>query len=261
MSLTSIAAPSVTISIDLEPPEGETPPREADEAVVRALVDQLGEAGIAATWFAAEPATSTALHQALDANCGHEAAIAMVGNWSGHENGRSRFATEFLRRKRAAERANIAVTALTTSEGTPPESFELLVRHGISAIRTVGSKTARRNTRSEFPGTTRLRFGLWQIDEVSQVASGGFLNGHFAARRICRTVDAAIADRSILHLAINSSRIAGQRRTTLDGFSKILKHIANRRNDGLHAGSLAEIIAQLAAPKLAQRAQSVLRAA
>lgn len=169
--------PSVTISIDLEPPEGETPPREADEAVVRALVDQLGEAGIAATWFAAEPATSTALHQALDANCGHEAAIAMVGNWSGHENGRSRFATEFLRRKRAAERANIAVTALTTSEGTPPESFELLVRHGISAIRTVGSKTARRNTRSEFPGTTRLRFGLWQIDEVSQVASGAFSTG------------------------------------------------------------------------------------
>ncbi len=228
---------------------------------MRALVDQLGDAGIAATWFAAEPAISTALHQALDANCGHEAAIAMMGDWSGHESGRSRFATEFLRRKRAAERANIGITALGAPEGVPPEGLELLVRHGISAIRSNELNTARRPARSELPGMTRLRFGLWQISDVSQVSARGWLAGQFAARRIYRAVDAALADRSVLHLAINASRIGAQRRTALDGFSKILKHIANRRNDGLHAGSLAEIVARLAAPKAARPAQSVLRAA
>jgi hypothetical protein len=259
MSLFVAPGPLLSVSVDLGSQQrgAEVRSHDALEPVVQSLVELLGEARIPATWFAAKPATSAAVHQALNAGCNHEAAIVLAGDWSGHESGRSRFAAEFLRRKRAAEAAGIAVTTLAAQQGVPVENLELLVRHGISAIRidqAVKLRTADQRI-------SRLRYGLWQIAEVVPVISGGWFGGHFAVRRICRTIDATIAHRSVIHLAIDASRLAAEGRIGSKGLAKILKYIEKRQGEGLLAGSIAEMIDRLTLRRTTRSAQSVLRAA
>src|SRR6266478_4586541 len=134
----SMSTPRLSISVDLEP-QGQivgVPSREWLESTARRLIDLLSDQHRGVTWAAGDPASSKVVGWAIDANCGHEAALSIAGDRSGQENGRSRFATEILRQKRAAEQAGIRLTTLTIQGSVPREHFEFLVRQGISAIRS-----------------------------------------------------------------------------------------------------------------------------
>jgi hypothetical protein len=263
MSVVVVSGPSVSVSVDLDSlmHGAVTPSPNVLESVVQSLVDLLGEARMTATWFAREPAVSDSVHQVLDFDCNHEAAIVMAGDWSGHEQGRIRFATELLRRKRAAEQAGLRVTTIAAPQGVPPENFELLVRHGISAVRSDDLSANGCKIRTASRGMASLRYGLWQIGGVVKMSAGGWFGGHFSAKRICRAIDGTITNRSVLHLVIDVPRLATEGRTALNGFSKVVRHITQCQSAGLRAGSVAETISRLTAPKAARSAHSVLRAA
>jgi hypothetical protein len=263
MSVVVVSGPSVSISVDLDSQMrgAATPSPNLLEPVVRPLVDLLGKARMTATWFAAEPAISPSVHQVLDSDCSHEAAIVLAGDWSGHEQGRIRFATELLRRKRAAEQSGILVATIAAPNGVTPENHEFLVRHGIMVIRSGEVTTRRGKGRTASRGITSLRYGLWQIGDVVKLSAGGWFGGHFSAGRICRAIDGAIADRTVLHLVIDVPRLATERRPALNGFAKVLRHITQCQSAGLRAGSVTEMISRLTAPKAVRSAHSVLRAA
>jgi len=263
MSSLAVSGPSVSISVDLELEERgvETRPREALESSVHELIDLLGDAQLSATWFASEPAISSSLHHALRSDSAHKAAISMDGDWRGHENGRNRFAAEFLRRKKAADLAGIEVRTLAAPHGVAQENFDLLVRQGISVIRSDSASATRHKDRARLRGVVSLRYGLWQISDVESMSRGGWFGGYFAAKQICRTIDGTIGDRSVIHFAIDAVRLSVEGRTGLRAVSKVLAHIVGRRRDGLQAGSIVDIVSRLAAPRKTRPAQSVLRAA
>jgi hypothetical protein len=259
-----MSTPRLSISVDLEP-QGQLAgvlSRESLESTTRKLFDLLSGQHRAVTWVAGDPASSKAIGWAIDANCGHEAALLIAGDWSGHENGRSRFAAEILRRKRAAEQAGIRLTTLTTHGGVPREHFEFLVRQKISAIRSDEPVFAKRSkNRATAGGLVSLRYGLWQISGALQWSGGGWLAEHLNVRRICRAIDRSIATRTAAHLVIDAPRLATRSRAAFNGLSKVLRHIERRERDGLQVGTIAESIAQLTPSRTARLAQSVLRAA
>jgi hypothetical protein len=259
-----MSKPRLSISVDLEPQgqiAGELS-RESLDLTARTLVDLLSGEQRAVTWVSGDPAASRATGWAVAADCGHEAALLIAGDWSGHESGRSRFAAEFLRRKRAAEQAGIRLTTLVAPDGAPREHFELLVRQGISAIRSdraVETKDVR--NRGTAGGVTSLRYGLWQFTSAMRWAGGGWLADQLAARRICRAIDRAIATGMAIHLVIDAPRLAMRPRGQFNGLTRILRHIERRERECLQVATIGEMVARLSTQRTVRSAQSVLRAA
>ena len=259
-----MSTPRLSISVDLEP-QGQISgvlSRESLEATARRLIDLLSGQHRGVTWVAADPASSKVIGWAIDANCGHEAALLIAGDWSGQENGRCRFAAETLRRKRAAEQAGIRLTTLATQGGVPRERLVFLVRQWISAIRCDEPLFAKRSKSiAAAGGVASLRYGLWQITAALRWSGGGWFAEHLNGQRICRAIDRSISTNSAAHLVINAPQLAMRSPATFNGLSRILRHIERRERDGLQVGTIAESIAQLMPPPAARSARSVLRAA
>jgi hypothetical protein len=261
----TMSMPRLSISVDLEP-QGPAAvgfsSRESLESTARRLIDLMSGPRRGVTWVADDPASSKAIGWAFEANCRHEAALLFATDWSGEENGRSRFAAEILRRKRAAEQAGIRLTTLATHGAVPREHFEFLVRQGISAIRSVEPLIAKRSTNFAVAGgVVSLRYGLWQIAGALRWSGGSWFAEQLNVRRICRAIDRSIATGISAHLVIDAPQLAMRSRAAFNSLSKILRHIERRQGDGLQVGSIAETIAALMPSRAARSAQSVLRAA
>ena len=254
----------LSISVEFEAkPQAKPTSRETIAWTVRRLIDILSSERRSVTLAAADPADSQEIRSAIDANSGHEAALVAGPTCSGFENGRSRFAAELLRRKQRAQQAGIAITSLTASDGVPREHFELLVRQGITAIRTdrsAGSKSARH--RSAASGIRLVRYGLWQLAGGLQFAGGGWLAEQLAAGRICRAIDRGIAAGTANHLTIDAASLAERTSSKLGGLKIVLRHLERREREGtLKVGTIAEIVARLAPARSSRSARSILRAA
>jgi hypothetical protein len=253
----------LSISVDLEPGFCAAPSGETLAWAARQLVDLLSGEGHAVTWVASDPVNLQAVGWAIEANCGHEVALLAGADWSGQANGRSRFATEFLRRKQRAERAGISLTTLAVGGENPREHFELLVRQGITAIRADRSAEPNgRRHRAPSPGIGTLRYGLWQLSADVRLSGGGWLSECIAARRICRTIDRRIAAGIAGHLAIDAPALAARSNGKLSALKTVLRHIERRQREGtLQVGTIAATVARLAPARTSRSAQSILRAA
>jgi hypothetical protein len=253
----------LSISVDLESSSRTAPSGEALAWTARQLVDLLSGEGRAVTWATSDPVNSQAVGWAIEADCGHEAALLTGVDWSGHANGRSRFAAEFLRRKQRAEQAGVSLSTLAVGGELPREHFELLVRQGITAIRADrGSETTGQRHRAPAPGITSLRYGLWQLSADVRLSGGGWLSGSIAARRICRAIDRRIAAGIAGHLAIDAPALAARSNCKFSGLKSVLRHIERRHREGtLQVGTIAATVARLAPARTGRAAQSILRAA
>ena len=254
----------LSISVEFEPNSlTKVSSRETIAWTVRRLIDILSSERRSVTLAATDPSVSQEIRWALDADCGHEAALAASSDWSGYANGRSRFAAELLRRQQRARQAGIAITTMAVSGGVRREHLELLVRQGISAIRTdrfAEPKLA--HHRPAASGVTLLRYGLWQFASDLRFAGGGWLAEQLTAGRICRAIDRRIAAGLANHLTIDAASLAERASAKLGGLKIVLRHLKRRQREGLlEVGTISDIVARLApAPRAAQRGRfSALR--
>jgi hypothetical protein len=255
---------SLSISVDLEPSTGnKRPDPEALARTVDQLIELFGSEGIAATWVAGDIQSSQLIMRVLEADDHHEAALHVPSAWLTRESGRSQFATEFISRKRQAEAARISVSTLAVDDDIPSEHLELLVRRGVTAIRTDRPAQVRlvRRDGSSGSGIAPLRYGLWQVACDIRYQGGGWLAERRAADRLCREIDRRVASSINGHLAIDAPALALRANSKFSGLRAVLKHIRRDRPWDLRVGTIAESVARLAAPKTSRSAQSILRAA
>jgi hypothetical protein len=255
---------SLSISVDLEPlSAGKSPTSEALGRTVERLIELFGTEGVAATWVAGEPQSSELVARVLAADGCHEAALSVPSAWLIRENGRSRFAAEFIARKQRADAAGISLSTLAIDDELPSEQLELLVRRGITAIRTEHPPAIRlaRRDGSSGSGIAPIRYGLWRVACEMRYRGGGWLAERLAAERICSEIDRRIAASSGGHLVIDAPAIALRTNAKLNGLGTILRHVRRERPWSLRVGTIAETVARLTAPKSSRSAQSILRAA
>jgi hypothetical protein len=253
---------SLAISVNLESSSSakHRPSSDALARTVEWLVELLGSEGVPATWIACDPVSSELIAPALEADRNHEAALSVPSAWLRRDNGRSRFAAEFIARRRGAEAAGISLSPLAIDDELPSEHLELLVRRGITAIRTerpAAIRLARRDG-SSGSGIAPIRYGLWRVACEMRYRGGGWLAERVAAQRVCREIDRRIAASTSGHLAIDAPEVALRANANLGGLRAILRHI---RRERLRVGTIADTVARFTAPKSSRSAQSILRVA
>ncbi len=142
---------------------------------------------------------------ALEADDCHEAALSVPPAWLIRENGRTGFAAEFVAKKQRADAAGISLSTLAIDDELPSEQLELLVRRGITAIRTERPPAIRlaRRDGSSGSGIAPIRYGLWRVACEMRYRGGGWLAERLAAERICSEIDRRIAASSASHLVID----------------------------------------------------------
>jgi len=241
---------TLLISIDLEhshPLRRVSDHRTMDD-VVRRLSDLLSEQQIAATWCVADPAVSAATEHLLAQDSRHEMAILGDSTWVGKEAGRKRFANELTRRTLSARAAGLTATTLALQEVELDDHLDLLVKHGISAIRpTTGSKL-------QGAAVSPLRYGLWSLAPSARISGGD--------RSVLRLMRRACAGGETFHLVIDAPGLAKWRGRFEGPLRRSLKHAANACREGrLTITTLSGLTEQLAQPRATQPAHSILRPA
>jgi hypothetical protein len=255
---------SLSISVDLEPhASGKCPAADALARTVERLIELLGSEGVAATWVTNEPPTSELVARVLEADDHHEAALLVPSAWMHSDDGRSRFAAEFVARMKEAQASGLSLSTLAIESDLPSEHLELLVRRGITAIRTDRPAPLRLVRRDGSSGSwaAPIRYGLWQIPCEMRYRGGGWLAQRIAVERIRRDIERLIVASAAGHLVIDAPALALRADTKLTGLKAILQHIRRDRPWNLRVGTIFETVARLAAPRANLAAQSILRAA
>jgi hypothetical protein len=263
----------LSISVDLESDtgrEGECPAEQIC-TTARALGDLFVSAGVAVTWAAANPASSATIDWVRRSGSPHEVALWMPSVGFQCPDGRSRLATELVRRTALARQAGINLTTLALAAGslTQPDEFEhkeLLVKQGFTAIRAPGTtmsafSPARLSNAAAAP--TALRYGLWQITPHARLAGGGSFGQWFLARRMKQAIERSIRGGWPLHWAIDVPSLATHSgRERFGVLRSVLRHFVRRREEvAMSVLTTAQTVARLSAPRLHSSAQSILRAA
>jgi len=249
------------VSVDLEPGMEQTradQPRRLVE-VIDWLIATFNRLGMRATWAAADPVHSAATERLLASGVGHEMALSGDAGWVGPRAGRARFAQELTRRLYGSRAAGIPVTSLVPRNVEPEAHVDLLVKHGVTAVR--GGTTDRRSRRSWRPRP--VRFGLWEMPVAARVPGGrGWTAGYRPGLGIRRGLRRAVRQRSLHHLAVDAWQMAaiGEReRRSLDVTLRAADRLRERRV--LRIVTLAEMAAELSAVPYTTPARSILRPA
>jgi hypothetical protein len=213
-------------------------------------------AGQPVTWFADDPAANETIRQVLATDGGHEAGLRVDAD----RGGRNRLVAELVGGAARARRAGIRITTLAIDRAAAELPAELLVKHGMTAVRAPADAN---RARSGAIGPAPLRYGLWRIASDFRLVGGSWIADRLTTRRIRRAIDRCIRSETPLHLAIDVAAIAvnsGPER--LGGLPAILRHVERRRSAGLlRVCTIAEVVARLAAPAAPRAAGSILRAA
>ena len=244
---------TLLLSVDLEPEiqqQGDAEPERLDH-LRRRLIDLLRSHAVPATWAVADPVRSVATESILAAGSGHEIAVLGDRAWLGPGCGRLRLERELARRFDGARKAGIPVTTLALRNLDQVRELDLLLDHGITALRgpAAGSPPA-----ADQPAPP-IRFGIWQAPPGCQVPgrSSWWLP---EAWSICRRIKRSTLRQSIVHLHIDAPRLAASGDHELRLLSRVLRYAAAR----CQAGHLSICtIGQIAGAALAERAASPSR--
>lgn len=252
---------SVDLELDLD--HQDFPVHERLDDVRRQLLGWMRELNISATWAVADPALSVATEPILAAsagssNSGHEIAVLGDQAWLGQGSGRLRLERELERRFGGARKAGIPATTLALRNLDHVVDLDILIDHGITAVRGAAVDTAILARKLASPP---IRFGVWQAPAAWRIpprASWWMPN----AWGICGEIKRAIAAGSLVHLMIDAQRLVESTEHDLATIGRVLRFAATRRE----AGQLAiATIRQLAEQTLGLRAgipsRSILRPA
>lgn len=134
--------------------------------------------------------------------------MALLGDasWVGREAGRGRFARELMRRMARARGDGLSMRTLALRTALPVDHCDLAIKEGIMAARHPSAAEAKRAPRLQ---PQALRFGLWGFP-VSMVlpAASRWLPGGGGVRTARFEIDKAIAERGLVHLAIDAPHLA-----------------------------------------------------
>ena len=252
---------TITVSVDLEPAAGQASVehgRRLDETTDW-LITTFGRLGIPATWAVADPAHSAATERLLTAELGHELAVLGDASWAGRQAGRSRFAQELARRVLGSRAAGIEVTSLVPRDVGVGEHVDLLLKHGLTAVRgDVALSLSRQPLQPH-----ALRFGLWEVPgSVRLPAQQTWLGGAGGGIAIRRAIRHAARQRLTFHLVIDAWRLAAgkdQNRQTVDRTLRLVRQLRERQL--LRPETLADLAARLSHVPRSQPARSILRPA
>jgi hypothetical protein len=153
---------AVTLSIDLELAIGrQTSQGQQRLAEVTAgLVELLDAQCISATWGVSNPALSAATEAILTANVRQEIAVLGERFWLGDGMPPSRLAREFERRIEGGRKAGIAVSTLLLRQDEKHVDLNLLLNHGIAAVRGAGIAAS---CEGALLRSAPMRYGIWQV--------------------------------------------------------------------------------------------------
>lgn len=251
---------TLILSVDLELDQGHQDGQQHErlDHIRRRLIDLLRSHSLAATWAVADPALSVATESILASNREHEIAVLGDQAWLGPGCGRVRLGRELARRFQGARKAGIPASTLALRNIEQIVDLDLLIDHGITAIRGLAVNSPALARKSAPPP---IRYGIWQAPIAWKVPrhSAWWLP---AAWSIRGEIKRAITRQSIVHLQIDAPRLVDSNDSDLTAIAKALRYAAARRD----AGQLAiQTIRQIAARMLAERAatpsRSILRPA
>lgn len=247
---------SIDLELDLEHQDMHTE-RQLDDVRTR-LVELTRQHNIAATWAVADPTHSVATESILAAGPNHEIAVLGDQAWLGPGCGRLRLSRELARRFVAARKTGIPVTTLALRNVEQVRDLDLLIDHGVTAIRRPAVDTLSLIRKlHEAP----IRFGVWQSPAALHIpprpvwwAPTLLLIRHEIRR--------AIRQGTLVHLEIDAQRLITLGEPSLQLVAGTLSNIAAKRDAGLLQ---IQTINRLAAESLADRAavpsRSILRPA
>lgn len=247
------------ISIDISRQHGESSGRLASEALTR-----LNDRQLAATLTLDLAADSHWLEAEGENLAGHELAILAGEDWYSVSNRRGQFSQGLSRHVQQARESGYSPTTLALPAGHLPEHLDLLVKHGISAVRTVRSGSvrsrwtwgrARRETLARDLQPQSLRWGLWEFGRSLALPEEG-------TRRVAREIAAAGAESGLVQISVDLARLASQGAAGWKQFDQVLERLAcQRQQQAIETMTFASVVAGLSRTRHASPAHSILRPA
>ena len=198
-----------------------------ENETVERLVKLFAAGGQRATWFTNEPAADETVRRVLAANGSHEAALRIAADWAGEVAGRKRLTGEIVGPIARARLAGLNISTISVPGTGATLPTELLVKHGVTAIRSTG------HARAEMSGPAPLRYGLWCIATDFRVVGGSRIADWRTVFGLRRAIDRCIRNATPLHLAVDAAAIAvNSGSDRLGGLPAILRHVERRRSAG-----------------------------
>jgi hypothetical protein len=213
---------------------------------------------LAATWAVADPLLSAASEPVLAAGVGHELAVLGDRSWIGCGAGRTRLARELTRRFTSARNAGLPVTTLALRNVDQLPDFDLLLEHGVTAVRNPAVEGAALARKMATPPT---RYGIWQAPTAWCIPPRPRWWTSLAwqiQRQIRRTVRRG----GTLHLQIDAPRLVASGTEALSAIDSALAQIAAYRTAGrLQVKTLGRLAAEWHDNHAITPSRSILRAA
>lgn len=251
------------ISIDISGQQFDSPGGASLASASEALA-RLNDRQIVATLALESAADPNSLEKLGGALAGHELAILAHSGWYSVANRRGQFAHEISRHVQQAHAVGYRPTTLALPAGHLPEHLDLLVKHGISAVRTKRTSNVRHgwswglgrsDTSAAATQPQSLRWGLWEFGGALSLVEQGL-------RRATRAISRAAAEGALVQVVVELAPLASQGAAGWKQFDRLLEHLAQlRRQQAIEHLSYGAVAASLARTRQTPAAHSILRPA
>jgi hypothetical protein len=244
---------SIDLELDIEHRKhfGE---QQLDEVRSR-LIDMTARFGVPATWAVADPLHSAASDQVLAAGVGHELAVLGDRTWIGYGAGRTRLDRELARRFDGPRQHGMPVTTLVLRNVEQVLDLDLLLGHGITAVRGPAVDSASLARKLAPPP---IRFGIWQAPAAWSIPprAGWWISSSW---RIRREIKRAIGRSRQLHLAIDAPRLIAAGTDGLAATERMLQYVRAKCAAGhLRVATLGQLAKQSLMGRAAVPTRSIL---
>jgi hypothetical protein len=226
----------------------------------RWLLRVLDEHRLPVTWFLAGPGGSVLRSHIVNAEMRHEIGLLVVES-SPSQQARLEFSRNLDRRIMAARAAGIEISSLAAREPKQIEHLDLLVKHGIRAVRQCdrrfGGDSSRR---TGWPAVSTLRFGITSLPATLSASEPARWPLWATGWDVRRQIASAAERHQYCHLTLDiHSLMSAHARRRL----RSMLRVAARRFDkpGCRIETLSSLAASFLAQPIARGAQSILRAA
>jgi hypothetical protein len=225
------------------------------------LLALLDECRLPATWFFTGPGTSVLRSHVVGAKTKHE--VGLLALEAGQGSGRLQFRQSLQRRVSAARAAGIEVTSLAASTNHRIDYLDLLVKHGIRAVRFSSPQIGGGGLPPRQMGwsaVSTLRFGISSLPATLQLCVGSGWRLWIKNWELRRQISAAAAQRHYCHLALDVHDLAQTKaREALRRALRVASRLVG--SNQFQAETVSSVAASLMARPTVPSARSILRAA
>ena len=224
------------------------------------LVNLLDRCRLPATWFLAGPGASVLRSQIVTAKVQHEIGLLVSENCQS-QRARLEFSRHLDRRLLAARAAGVEISSLATREAKRIGHLDLLVKHGIRAVRQGdGRPDGNIAGRLGWSAVSTLRFGISSLPATLLAFDAPRWPSWAKGWEDRRQIASAAARRQYCHLTLDIHSLAKSRaRRRLQSTLRVAaRHF---HNPECRVETFSSLAASMMARPIARGAQSILRAA